>query len=281
MGDAFVCDLNCLNPVYNNAEVLSVSSETPPDMKGVNLLNRSTFKIWRSDETTAQFVLDLKINYPIDLFTFITRRYSDPDLRFFPKFFSDTDSYTLKFDANGGTPGTGAVHEVERNFNMNIQYGYEAYLTEWDDLSDITARYVWGEISAPSRDLTHGYFDLSHIWLGKRFKPKVNFSINSDEIVDDLGSKLETPSSGIVHVSKAEKLREWTFTFNRLEEDEYELAKAQQQWMGSTGVFLIGRTSEENNINNNIMMASHIQQQGISPSSPETFSKRYRVRETR
>lgn len=135
-----------------------------------------------------------------------------------------TGTVRHQFDADGGTPGTGAAHDSTAiDLGLIDGYGYHVY----QPASTVTARY-WRWTYA----LTSAFADTGRAWAGEKWVPDVNFDLGAADAWNDLSVVTQSRRSGAEFADLRLKQRGFSFSLGFMDEDDKAVAQELKRLVG-------------------------------------------------
>ena len=190
--------------------------------------------VWRSNATTSPYVqVDFGADKLIDVLALVQPRSG--------LLLAATDRVRHRLDADGGTPGTGAVLDTGGSASdVAPGYGYHVYRTS----STLTARYWRFDINAPSL-IANNYVQVGRAWAGSILEPAVGIQFGAGRAWSDTGQSVRAAKSGARYSDAGARLRQWDFQFGFLADTEAQEVEEMQRIAGTTMQVLIVRTTAE------------------------------------
>ena len=219
----------------NHVDTATLSTDSEVAGLSVDSLGTPVVQqVWRTNGTTsAYFQADFGQNRAIDVLALVMPRSG--------LLLASTDTVRHRLDADGGTPGAGAVLDTTAiNSDVAAGYGYHHYRTS----STLSARYWRADISAPSLS-SNNYFQLGRAWAGSVLEPAVGIQFGAGRAWGDLGTSVRAAKSGARYSDIGARLRQWDVQFGFLTDAEAQEAEERQRVAGTTGQALIVRTTTE------------------------------------
>lgn len=141
------------------------------------------------------------------------------------------------FDANGGTPGTGAVLDsTALDLGLADGYGYHVFRLP----TAISARYWrW------SYALTTPFADTGRAWAGEAWVPAVNFDHGSGDEWGDLSVVTQSQRSGAEFADLRSRPRGFTFALGFMDEDDRAIARELKRIAGISRQVLVIRDPDD------------------------------------
>jgi len=136
-----------------------------------------------------------------------------------------------QFDADGGTPGTGAVLDSGAvDIGLVDGYGYHVYRFD----ATISARY-WRWTYA----LTTAYADTGRAWAGAVWQPACNFIYGAADQWDDLSAVSISKRSGSEFIDQKPRQRGMSFALDFMLDADRQIARELQRIAGLSGQVLV------------------------------------------
>lgn len=202
----------------NHVDTLGVTfsaSQEAGDNSATNLASPIIGRRWRTTVTFPHVDIDLGSNKTIGVLALRFPRDTET--------FSDVVSIRHDLDAEGGTPGTGAVYSDIVNSNVTDDYGYHAHVLS----SAQTARY-WRVTLASNSDFT----DIGRAWAGEAWRPTFNIGLGYEDTWADLSRVSASNRSGAEFVDERARQRLFAFGLNALSESERDEIREMQRIVG-------------------------------------------------
>lgn len=206
----------------NLVDAASVSaSASSGDLAIANVQDPRTGKRWRAMGPSAWGQADFGVNVSIDVVALAFPR--DTPLA--------TGTIQHQFDADGGTPGTGAVHDSTAiDIGLIDGYGIHVYQLA----STISARYWrW------TYELTSAYADTGRAWAGTVWQPDCNFIFGASDQWDDLSTVSQSKRSGAEFVDEKPRQREMSFHVDFMGDADMQVSRELQRICGLSSQLLV------------------------------------------
>lgn len=175
-----------------------------------------------------------------------------------------------QFDADGGTPGTGAVLDSGAvDIGLVDGYGYHIYRPS----STISARY-WRWTYA----LTTAYADTGRAWAGTVWQPACNFIYGASDQWDDLSAVSISRRSGAEFVDVKPKQRGISFALDFMLDADRQIARELQRVSGLSGQVLV--IKDPTNAPKETVLGRFGKINPILDANFSIFSQPYQVRES-
>ena len=254
-----------------------------------NVATRSSYNVWRIENITAgnevvTLDIDLKEDRPIDFLGLTTPRVSRLILGDFYLSLSDTDTIEWRLDADGGTPGAGAVQTLAAQPSA-IEAGYGVHRRIFDTTQ--IARYVQLIITATSRilvgtppDTEKGYADISRVMVCELFRPEYQFVF---------GHNIRWNSSTVITRSARARsdgadigahYRELSMEFRGISDVEVSQWEMFDRIVSTGEQFVFGLSDDETKPATDVMLCRQSQQSGIQSVGPDFWRKPVRLIES-
>lgn len=192
----------------NLVDAASVSaSASTGDLTILNVQDPRTGKRWRALGPSAWGQADFGVNVSVDVIALVFPR--DVPLA--------TGTVRHQFDADGGTPGTGAVHDSTA-IDIGLVDGYGIHVYQLS--STISARY-WRWTYA----LTSAYADTGRAWAGTVWQPNCNFIYGATDQWDDLSTVSQSKRSGAEFVDQKPRQRGMSFALDFMQDADKQVAR--------------------------------------------------------
>lgn len=121
---------------------------------------------------------------------------------------ASSDRITHTFDADGGTPGAGAVATSgEIEIGAFEGYGYHAYVPA----SRVTARY-W----RATFNVANAFIDIGRVWAGEKFVPQLNVQYGYRDMWNDRSTVSVADRSGAEYVDEKARQRSFSFVLSHM-----------------------------------------------------------------
>jgi len=142
-----------------------------------------------------------------------------------------TGTVQHQFDADGGTPGAGAVYDSTA-INLGLVAGYGIHVLQLP--APISARY-WRWTYA----LTSAYADTGRAWAGTSWQPAANFSYGAGDEWDDLSSVSISKRSGAEFVDAKPRQRSMAFSLDFMLDADMQVSRELQRICGLSSQVLV------------------------------------------
>lgn len=183
------------------------ASSSSGDLTISNVQDPRTGKRWRAMAPSAWGQADFGVNVSIDVVALVFPR--DTPLA--------TGTVDHTFDADGGTPGTGAVLDSTA-IDIGLADGYGIHVYQL--ASTISARYWrW------TYDLTSAYADTGRAWAGSVWQPSCNFIYGASDQWDDLSAVSQSKRSGAEFVDQKPRQRGMSFALDFMLDADKQVAR--------------------------------------------------------
>lgn len=213
--------LSYVNHVDADATLFVASSGIAIGLPPNNLRDPRPGKRCRSSGTAATIDVDFGADVSIDVLAL--------------QFSRDTalpgGTVQHQLDADGGTPGAGAVYDNTSALGLAEGYGTHADFPP----STKTARY-WRMTFAAS-GVT--FFDVGRAWAGPLYKPEFNIDVGYSDRWVDLSRKSSASRSGAVFVEEGERVREAAFGFSAIREEHRPALRETERVVGVSKQILV------------------------------------------
>lgn len=130
-----------------------------------------------------------------------------------------------RFDADGGTPGTGAVHDTGP-VALDLAEGYGLHGIETG--APITYRYWHAAFDLVGVD----FMDLGLMWSGPLFRPALGLAPGWGDAWEDLSVVTPAERSGAEYVDERPRQRVVTLTLAHIRGSDREGVRELQRWAG-------------------------------------------------
>lgn len=136
-----------------------------------------------------------------------------------------------RFDADGGTPGDGAVHtSALLSSTVSEGYGYHTYILS----PAVSARY-W-RFTYTSYSVA--YIDTGRAWAGELWQPTDNIVFGYEDAWDDRSQLSAAARSGAEYVDSGPRQRVFAFALEALSDSERDEIRELQRIAGISGQLL-------------------------------------------
>jgi hypothetical protein len=221
--------LSQINLVDSTTAILSSSSHAG-DLSIENVIDPRIGKRWRCEGPSDYGQVDFGADVDIDIVALAFPR--DTALA--------TGTVQHQFDADGGTPGTGAIDDSGAiDLGLADGYGYHVYRPA----NTISARY-WRWTYA----LTSPFADTGRAWAGATWEPAVNISYGAAEEWGDLSVVTTSARSGAEFVDERLRLRAYSFTLGFMAEEDKLIARELKRIVGISKQLLIVKVPDESDV---------------------------------
>lgn len=179
-----------------------------------NLADPQISKRLRIPATAGSFTVDFGSNVPIDVLSFIQPWDAEDSDRGIAMLAS-TDTVRHQLDADGGTPGAGALLDTgDIASGVEPGYGLHAYFPVGSPM----ARY-W-KCSIDGVSLSQSFLDIGSAWAAPLVRPTINPIYGFGDEWQTGATGTQAPRSGVLFVDESFEQRELTFQFASLTEAE-------------------------------------------------------------
>lgn len=206
--------LSWVNYVDASAAVITASQEVS-NATVSNLADPVVGRRWRTTDMAAYGQVDFGEDKSVDVLALVFPRDSA-----FP--LSGTITHTL--DADGGTPGAGAVYTNAAAIGLVTGYGYHAIVLA----ATLTARYwrfTFNTVGVPA-------LDVGRAWAGAAFRPDYNISYGYEDSWGDLSRVVAGARSGAEYVDERPRQRGFAFGLNAITDAEKSSVREMQRIAG-------------------------------------------------
>ena len=205
-----------------------------------NVLDLFTYRQWQAPTENEYFEIDFARNVSLQAFCLVFPRKPHPYQRYETPEILSSDLVRHRVDADGGTPGSGAVLDTGAiACGADGARGYSVTLLQ----APVVGRYWRCEIDATSR-ATEGFFLLSLAFAGPVFQPSFP-QIFGDRIgFPDNAEIQRTPSSQTPFPARAAKTLEASLTWDFIPDDEKPFWEAMTEYAGKTEPVLFAQASK-------------------------------------
>lgn len=211
----------------DDAVTTLTASSTAGNMSISNLTDPRVGRRWRATDANCYGQADFGTNKSIDVVALVFPR----DTAF------PTGTIRHCFDANGGTPGLGAVYDSTA-IDIGLVEGYGIHVLRLP--STISARYWrWTYV------LTSAFVDTGRAWAGEVWAPAVNFSWGADDLWEDLSSVTSSSRSGADFVDIKPRRRLFGFALEYLSDPEALVAREIARICGISKQMLVMKDPDE------------------------------------
>lgn len=195
-----------------------------------HILDRFTFRQWQSPSEDDWFEIDFGMNVAIQALIVVFPRITDPRRRNDVQEIIATDLIRHWLDADGGTPGTGAILDTGSiQCGVNPKRGYHVVALA----SEVSARYWRCQITATSR-ASEGFFLVMMADAGPIFQPSFNHIYGERLGFPDNAETQRTPSSQSTFVTRNERTLAAQLIWDFIPDTERDAWNAMDEYAGST-----------------------------------------------
>ena len=194
------------------------------------IVDKLTYRQWQSPSETDWFQIDFGDDVSIQCLTVVFARITSPYRRYDTQEILPTDTVRHKLDADGGTPGTGAVFDsgvIDSDIDTKRGYHVCALATP------VTARYWRCLIDAPSR-AGEGFFLVMFVQAGPIFQPAFNHVYGERISYPDNAALQRAPSSQAVFVTRNERTLESQLIWDFIQQSERDDWRGMFEYAGSS-----------------------------------------------
>lgn len=255
--------LSWVNLIDASAVVLT-ASDTSGDLSISNVADTIIGRRHRTTVLTAYGQADFGSNKTIDVVA----------LRF-PRDTTFPTSGTVQheFDADGGTPGTGAAHDSGAiAINTTDGYGYHLYKLS----SPVTARYWRWNFNVSGVT----FIDTGRAWAGEVFEPTINVDGGWSDDWADLSRVAAADRSGAEYVDSRPRQRVMAFGYSALSASERDTMREMQRLSGLSGQVLFCLDPDNPSVLTNIGRANRTTPILHRRLSIDLYSKAIAIRES-
>lgn len=207
--------LGWVNHIDAAATVLT-ASQAAGDLSVSNVAHPVIGRRWRTTSLTAYGQADFGADKTIGVVA----------LRF-PRdtTFPTAGTVRHQFDADGGTAGSGAVHDSTAiSIGTADGYGYHVYILP----SSVTARYWRWTFDVSGVD----YVDVGRAWAGELWRPTYNIAFGYGDEWGDLSRVTVAERSGAEYVDQRSRQRMFAFGLEALSQSERDDLREMQRIVG-------------------------------------------------
>lgn len=201
------------------------------------IVNRYIYTQWQSPSEDEWFQIDFGADVAIQSLTVVFPRITNPYRKYETQEILPTDLIRHYLDADGGTPGAGAVFDsgaVACNAEATRGYSVTALASE------VTARYWRCQINAASR-ATPGFFLVGLAMAGPIFQPTFP-QIYGDKLGFHDNSEIQrTPSSQTGFVTRNERTLKAALVWDFIPDTERAAWDAMDEHAGKTEPIVYGQ----------------------------------------
>ena len=258
-----------INHVDRSGASLS-ASQTAGDLTPSNMAKPQVATPWRTTSLTAWGQVDFGADVAIGCVALRFRRVngSVPPT---------TGTVQHQLDADGGTPGTGAVYDSTAvALNVDAEYGYHLTVPS----SEQTARY-WRFTFAVS-GVT--FIDVGRAWAGPIFQPKHGIGFPHSDVWFDRSAVSAALRSGVEWVDPRAFQRAIGINLGAVEEDEKASARGLMRTAGVSGqmLFCLDAATADNRKFDTIIGRREQNRALVHavPSGPKLYSTTMTIRES-
>jgi len=210
--------LSWVNQIDASATTLSASS-TAGDLSISNIATPIIGRRWRTTSMTAYGLADFGSDKTIGLLALVFPRDTA---------FPTTGTITHALDADGGTPGSGAVLDEAVNINATngpvAGYGYHVYKLA----TPVSARY-WRftfDVSGVP------FIDVGRAWAGDAWQPDLNIAFGYGDEWGDLSRVSRSTRSGAEFIDERPRQRAFAYSLEALSAGERDDLREMQRIIG-------------------------------------------------
>lgn len=216
------------NHVDATASVLT-ASHAVSTMPIANIADPKMGRRWRTQTLTAYGQVDFGSDKTVGV---VALRFSRDTT------FPAAGTVQHQFDADGGTPGSGAAYDSTAvAINTAAGYGYHVHVLS----SAVSARYwrfTFSSVTGVS------FIDTSRAWAGEAWSPTYNIAFGYGDDWKDLSQKTEAERSGAEFVDPRNRKRQFAFALEALSESERDDIREMQRIAGISQQVLFVKNSD-------------------------------------
>lgn len=199
-----------------------------------NIVDRYVFRSWQSPSEDEYFEIDFGADVSLQCFAVVFPRITNPYRRYDTQEILPTDLIQHYVDADGGTPGAGAVldtGQIACGAMQNRGYSVAALQTS------VTGRYWRCQITANSR-ASEGFFLVGLAMAGPIFQPTFNHVFGETIGFPDNAEVQRTPTSQTSFITRNERTMKATLVWDFIRDDERAQWEAMFDYVGTTEPFV-------------------------------------------
>ena len=204
-----------------------------------NILDRYTFRQWQSPSEDDWFEIDFSVDVSIQCLFVVFPRITDPRRYHETQEIISTDEIQHFLDADGGTPGTGAILDTGLiACGVNPKRGYHVIVLE----SAVSARYWRCRIKADSR-ASEGFFLVMLADAGPVFQPSFNHIYGESLGFPDNAETQRTPTSQTTFITRNERTLTARLIWDFIPDSERASWETMDEYAGTTEPIVFGVAS--------------------------------------
>lgn len=205
-----------------------------------HVLDKLTFRQWQSPTNSDWFQVDFGANVALQFFTVVFARKTSPYQKYDTQEIASTDTVRHKVDAQGGTPGAGAVFDSGSiQCRADPKRGYHVCALN----SAVTGRYWRCEINAASR-AGAGFFLVMFAQAGPIFQPTFNHIYGETLGFPDNAENQRAPSSQSIFVTRNERTLRARLIWDFIPDSERDSWRNMFEYSGTTEPITFAISSE-------------------------------------
>lgn len=195
-----------------------------------HILDRYTYRQWQSPSEDDWFQIDFGADVSIQFLCVVFPRIEDPRRRSEVQEILPTDQIHHWLDADGGTPGAGAVFNSGLiNCEVNPRRGYHVLALE----TEVVARTWRCRVNAISR-ASEGFFLVMLADAGPLFQPSFNHIYGEKLGFPDNSEAQRTPTSQVSFITRNARTLQAQLLWDFVPDDERTKWEAMDEYAGMT-----------------------------------------------
>ncbi|MFN4283522.1 MAG: hypothetical protein ACK4NA_12870 [Alphaproteobacteria bacterium] len=249
-----------VNRIDDAATVLTASQQAG-DLAIQNVADPIVGRRWRTTSLTAYGQADFGADREIGVVALVFPRDTT---------FPLMGTITHAFDADGGTPGAGALLSETVAIGTAEGYGYHVVTLD----APVSARYWRWTFAVSGVD----WIDVGRAWAGPAWRPSVNISLGWGQQWDDLSRISQSPRSGAEFVDPGPRQRAMAFGLDFMSEEDKDDMREMERLAGLSSQCLFVQNPAapaRETVLGRLAETSPIREPGLS-----IYSKAFRIRES-
>ena len=243
---------------------LSASGESG-DLTASNMANPIVGRRWRGPTNTAWGQADFGSDQTVEIVGLVFPRDST--------LMGAAETVQHQFDAHGGTPGTGTVHDSGAIASgVRDGYGYHVYVPA----AAVTARYWRFTFNAPSLSV----IDVGRAWAGPKWQPARNFEFEREDRWDDLSRVVPAVRSGAEYVDPRARQRMMAFELANLSNADRDQAREAARSAGLANQVLFVTDPDSADLGREAILGRLIETRPIRQLHPVVWALSFAIRES-
>lgn len=204
-----------------------------------SIVDRFVYRMWQSPSEDDWFEIDFGADVSLQCFCVVFARITNPYRKHETQEILATDLVRHLVDADGGTPGSGAVLDTgDIPCGALPTRGYSVTALE----TPVTGRYWRCEINAASRT-EEGFFLVGLAMAGPIFQPTFNHVFGERIGFPDNSEIQRTPTSQTTFVSRNERTLTASLIWDFIDDDERANWEAMAEYAGTTEPIVFARSN--------------------------------------